>query len=909
MRGHAISTHLLPAGLLLALLVAAPAPGAIGAIDNVPAATLLLPYFEVDLSDTPNGPVTVFTIGNVDSAPALAHVTLWTDMGVPTYVFDVALAGHSLVEIDLRLVFDGIIPQTSSAATNCAALLGQGRLAPATAAGLRNAHTGKASTLLAGGVCGGKDWPGEDSVARGYVTVDSVSRCSTAFPGAPAGGGNPAYFVAGGAGIADNRNVLWGEYWVNDRAAGSAYGDALVALEAGAADEDTDGAGDYTFYGCLIGGSGADNREGLATSWFARYANGGTLAGATASLVWRDPGVVAPFPCASPPPGLSATEVLPFDEQEQVTQLSTPAFSLFPLAAEKVDLADPARVALPYASGFLALNLNLLDWRPPFSLANQAYVTQVFTTTGGRAAALSAWPLDNVAAPRNVRLEWLPACSDHVDNDGDGLVDYPADPGCPRASFESERPVCGDGEDNDLDGLTDLEDPGCKDAFWATENPECSNGMNDDWWMDSLTDAEDPECSGTPWWTSEYSRSLAECIDGIDNDDDGDIDFPADATCASHSGNETPRACGDGIDNDDDGKTDWPADPGCSDSMDSDETDPQCVDGADNDGDGKIDWPADPGCWGSWDTSETDPACMDGTDNDGDGKIDYPADPGCWGPTDTSEANPACSNGLDDDGDGFIDFPADPGCWSPASSGEWNSWQCSDGFDNDTDYFVDFPADPNCVSPSDNSEAATECGDSLDNDTDGAADFPDDAGCRSSEGLTERPECSDGTDNDGDGPIDAADPVCAFPWYSSEVFFPAQCSDGVDNDGDTHIDWPADPQCFGPDHVAEGAPQCSDGLDNDDDGRIDYPLDDGCGDAQDIFEGPDCANKLDDDMDGVPDYPSDPGCASATDNNEQPGLTLRQCSDGVDNDGDGLIDYPNDPGCISRYDNNEFHPV
>jgi hypothetical protein len=60
------------------------------------------------------------------------------------------------------------------------------------------------------------------------------------------------------------------------------------------------------------------------------------------------------------------------------------------------------------------------------------------------------------------------ACGDGVDNDGDGLVDYPADPGCTSIHDATEHvppPACGDGKDNDGDGLMDFPaDPGCSSA-------------------------------------------------------------------------------------------------------------------------------------------------------------------------------------------------------------------------------------------------------------------------------------------------------------------------------------------------------------------------------------------------------------------------------------------------------------
>ncbi len=91
--------------------------------------------------------------------------------------------------------------------------------------------------------------------------------------------------------------------------------------------------------------------------------------------------------------------------------------------------------------------------------------------------------------------------------------------------------------------------------------------------------------------------------------------------------------CNDGLDEDGDGLVDYPADPGCDSVSDSDERDPKlvCDDGVDQDGDGLVDWPADPGCTDSIDDSEQaeNLICDDGVDNEGDGLIDHAQDPGC----------------------------------------------------------------------------------------------------------------------------------------------------------------------------------------------------------------------------------------------------------------------------------------
>src|SRR5687767_3734241 len=72
-----------------------PAHARIGTIDQVPAATLLLPYFEVDL-DNPTGVTTLLSINNASATAILAHVVLWTDLSVPTLAFDVYLTGFDV---------------------------------------------------------------------------------------------------------------------------------------------------------------------------------------------------------------------------------------------------------------------------------------------------------------------------------------------------------------------------------------------------------------------------------------------------------------------------------------------------------------------------------------------------------------------------------------------------------------------------------------------------------------------------------------------------------------------------------------------------------------------------------------------------------------------------------------------
>src|SRR4051812_45891352 len=74
-----------------------------------PAATLLLPYFEVDLAPT-GEQTTLFTITNVSRYSQIAHVTLWTDWAFPVLTFNIFLAGYDVQSINLKdILVRGIV--------------------------------------------------------------------------------------------------------------------------------------------------------------------------------------------------------------------------------------------------------------------------------------------------------------------------------------------------------------------------------------------------------------------------------------------------------------------------------------------------------------------------------------------------------------------------------------------------------------------------------------------------------------------------------------------------------------------------------------------------------------------------------------------------------------------------------
>jgi len=75
----------------------------------------------------------------------------------------------------------------------------------------------------------------------------------------------------------------------------------------------------------------------------------------------------------------------------------------------------------------------------------------------------------------NAGEEKIQECRDNKDNDGDGLIDWPADPGCVGLFDDSEypfnQPQCSDRIDNDGDGLIDWPaDPGCFGLFDDSES-------------------------------------------------------------------------------------------------------------------------------------------------------------------------------------------------------------------------------------------------------------------------------------------------------------------------------------------------------------------------------------------------------------------------------------------------------
>lgn len=83
-------------------------------MDAVPAATLLYPYFEVDLANA-NGKNTIAGMHSTAATAVLGRVTIWSNTGLPIYNFNIYLTGYDAISFDMRSVLNGSLPQTASA--------------------------------------------------------------------------------------------------------------------------------------------------------------------------------------------------------------------------------------------------------------------------------------------------------------------------------------------------------------------------------------------------------------------------------------------------------------------------------------------------------------------------------------------------------------------------------------------------------------------------------------------------------------------------------------------------------------------------------------------------------------------------------------------------------------------------
>ncbi|MBP7755186.1 MAG: PKD domain-containing protein [Thermoanaerobaculia bacterium] len=331
------------------------------ALSPSPAATLLVPYFEVDLARGTDSETTLVAVSNESAAPVLTSWTLWTDWGIPTLTFNVYLSGYGTQTVNLRDVLGGVLPVTGPLSSNrhdpevpevafpgCGGLDSDLPLPVVDMAELRALHQGLASPKS--GLCAGSGTAGE-GMAVGYVTVDVVNACSL-----EKNPSSPGYFVAGGRGVASNANVLLGDYFQVNPYQNSAQGDVAVHVRA---DAEAFGSG-YTFYGRFVAGSGADNRQPLGATYGSRYMSGGAFDGGTTLLVWRDPKAPsAPVACGKLPSWapLRHDWAAVFDEAGHVT-LVQEDMGRFPWATQRIPVGGEGGLPIYRPFGRFVVDLS-----------------------------------------------------------------------------------------------------------------------------------------------------------------------------------------------------------------------------------------------------------------------------------------------------------------------------------------------------------------------------------------------------------------------------------------------------------------------------------------------------------------------------------------------------------------------
>ncbi len=329
-------------------------------IGTAPAATLLLPYFEVDFNaPQTSARTTLFTITNVSHLPQIAHVVIWTDWSFPVIDFNIFLTGYDVQSINLYdILARGVIaPPTGTSSTTtvpdnpginadpalntanpninslsgCANLPGpipQGLLADMRA--ILTTGTGTGATITCVSKVGGTH-----TNAIGYVTVDVNANCNTSLPNVA------TYFTANI--LFDN--VLIGDYQdvnPNPATGNFAGGSPMVHIRAvpeggfvGSNPSVAPGGPTnlpYTFYDRYTIQSPVqiidrrfDRRQPLPATFAARFISGGTGAFNSSFKIWREGqtiGACTGGQAASLNSNLAVTELVKFDEHENANTIT-----------------------------------------------------------------------------------------------------------------------------------------------------------------------------------------------------------------------------------------------------------------------------------------------------------------------------------------------------------------------------------------------------------------------------------------------------------------------------------------------------------------------------------------------------------------------------------------------------------
>jgi hypothetical protein len=437
--------RLLRALPLLLLSFAAAAAGA-ATIDNddscdiivLPAATLLLPYFEVDLDD-PNGETTLFTVTNVTNVDRIARVTLWTDRAYPVIAFNIYLTGYDVQAINLfDVIARGRIAPDAGTGTAVSKrgtysdqnfeidLTGCGRLPGALDA---LSITRMRSAFLNGSIPASGATPacnqagGVHENAVGYATIDVVRTCSSYSPD------EPLYWVEDIA----FENVLTGDTQQVDSKNNFAQGNPLVHIRAipeggtpaqrRARPAAFDAGFPRTFYSRYQKANEPrfDGRQPLPSAFAARWIAAAPNSFQTSLKVWREGNTGSGASCAdyNTEKDLEVGEIVRLDEAENAA--SDFRHSQFPDLVFPVELPPSSRTDVGdvevfqqltngAVAGWLYLNLDKCGLTAKAAQCGNRPATQGWIVTSLRAEGRysvdsDALALGNGCSPRVTRSE------------------------------------------------------------------------------------------------------------------------------------------------------------------------------------------------------------------------------------------------------------------------------------------------------------------------------------------------------------------------------------------------------------------------------------------------------------------------------------------------------------------------
>ena len=371
------------------LVVASPAFAITCTVDQRPAATLLVPFFQVSFDS--NGVVTggdtardtIVTIANASSAPMIAHVNVYDRESVLVLDFNVALTGFDVQAMRMSDIINGNLPDTvnGSGLDTCQRNSGAAvypdpdgflrvrPLVPATGQDNTQATTdyqgtfnlGIADTLRTN--CDGN----LDDTAIGYIVIDHVNYCNLSDPT------DSNYYYNDAIGMENN---LWGEIIFTSGGGIPTYAMSTVNIEADASFGDAaqlfalpvrtfyarywDPAVEFPPTGCPNCGSGnpntdllisapwdvgfGDQREPLGLRWAARWFDAGASL-TTNFRVWRGSSAFNGNCLVNEP----VVTLIFFDEDENTTSqgvcpspCTNPTFN-FPLETQQRNVTDFSR--------------------------------------------------------------------------------------------------------------------------------------------------------------------------------------------------------------------------------------------------------------------------------------------------------------------------------------------------------------------------------------------------------------------------------------------------------------------------------------------------------------------------------------------------------------------------------------